>query len=659
MILLCRKHFGFPTRGTANIHLPLLIVLVCVASMIPARVFGQANAEYLRATAIIPSSTAGLVRIPNFPKFRGAWKQTQMGQLLDDPSMQPFVEAQRDRLDDYLQSLDNKIGLRLEDLSDIASGEVVVAWIPFPNDKRRPFTICLVADIRNQRVPTEKVLETLDKDLLMAGWEGKDVEHQGQKIRIYGIKPKPGQLKVEQIAITYNDERIIAADRDTMVMDLLDAVAGESDEQPIEESEEFVSVLRRSSKAIQQPILQGGATVALEWFARPFEMARVIREAVGVERGNKVDIIKLLEGQGFDIVRGVGGVVAINGQTFDLLHRGFVLADQNKFEKAAKMLRFVNQPLNSIPNWVHGEVATFNRLNLSIEDAFWASETLINEAFGDEIFRDIIEGIRDDEDGPQIDIEKNVLPNLDDQVILLTDNTEPAEIDSERMLVAIRVKDGPAIAKAIRKTMEVEPDASKLDVLPEVEIWQVERSESVDDDYDKEIFGDLDLDFGEEETEQAPPLLEHWAIALVPAGPGSPSPYLMFSSHPDLLVKTAKRIVNKVPDDGLASDPEVQEVGQAIAKLGANGVAFDRITRTKLSFRTKYELLRQGKLKDSDTVLGSIYRRIFEDGLSEEKAQLNAARLPPLKQVEQFLPFGGTYLRTTEDGWELNGFLLK
>ena len=40
---------------------------------------------------------------------------------------------------------------------------------------------------------------------------------------------------------------------------------------------------------------------------------------------------------------------------------------------------------------------------------FWASETLLNEAFGDEIFKDIIEGIRDDEDGPQIDIAKNVL----------------------------------------------------------------------------------------------------------------------------------------------------------------------------------------------------------------------------------------------------------
>ena len=66
---------------------------------------------------------------------------------------------------------------------------------------------------------------------------------------------------------------------------------------------------------------------------------------------------------------------------------------------------------------------------------------LLNEAFGDEIFKDIIEGIRDDEDGPQIDIAKNVLPNLDDQLILVTDNTLPSELNSERMLIAIRISD--------------------------------------------------------------------------------------------------------------------------------------------------------------------------------------------------------------------------
>jgi len=497
MIDLCSAPTGVPCEyarigGRLSRVLGLLVTTWICGPLSPPPALAQqpGGPEYVRATALLPDSTAGLIRIPDFPKFQNAWDQTHLGQLLDDPSMQPFVEAQRDRVKDYLQTIDNKIGIQLDDLSDIASGEVVVAWLPFPNDKRRPFTLCLVADIRNQRAQTDKALEQIDADLKGGGWKRADATHRDQTVRVYNSKPKPGQLKVEQIAITVSDERIIAADRDSVVTDLLDAIAGESTSEPIEKLDEFVTVLTRSTNAIEAPILQGKATVALEWFAKPFEMGRVLREALEVDRGNQVDVIKLLEGQGFDVVRAVGGVIALNGQKYDFLHRGFVLADQSKLQKAARMLQFANAGLEDIPLWVHENVASFNRLNLRIEEAFWASESLINEAFGDEIFRDIIEGIREDEDGPQIDIAKNVLPNLDDQIILLTDNIQPADVESERMLLALRVKNGKAIERAIRKAMEVEPDASKLDVLPGVEIWQVQRTDTVDD-FDEELFGDV------------------------------------------------------------------------------------------------------------------------------------------------------------------------
>ncbi|MDG2222770.1 MAG: membrane or secreted protein [Rubripirellula sp.] len=614
--------------------------------------------KFVRATAVLPESTAGLVRIPNFPKFQKAWKQTSIGRLVDEPSMQPFIEAQRERVEKSMQSLDNKIGIRPEDLADIAAGEVVVAWLPFENDKRRPFTICLIADVRNRRAKAEAVLETIDKDLKAAGWTRKDVEHREQTIRLYDTQPKPGQLKIEQIAIALSDERIIATDRDTVVFGLLDSLAGEADSKSIEQADEFAAVLRRSSEAIQQPILDGGATVSLEWFAKPFEMGRVLREAFQVDRGNQVDVIKLLENQGFDVIRGIGGVVAMNGKKYDLIHRGFILADQSKIEKAAQMLQFANDTLNEIPTWVPGQVASFNRLNLKIKDAFWAAESLVNEAFGDEIFRDIISGIRDDEDGPQIDIEKNVLPNLDDQIILLTDNVEPADIQSERMLMALRVKDGKAIERAIRKAMEVEPDATKLDTLPGIEIWQVQRTDDADD-FDEDLFGDLDLDFGEETAEETPPLLEHWAIGLVPAGPSSENAYLMFSSHPEFLIESAKRITNEPVTDRLELSPEAIAVQSAMKDLGVTSPAFDRIVRMKVSLRTKYQLLRQGQLKESDTILGSFYRRIFETQDADEAQELNTAKLPALSEIEEFLPNGGSFFETTESGWSFSGFLLK
>jgi hypothetical protein len=634
------------------------VVLLCLASVLPASAQDAAKAgAYTPAIDLLPDSIAGLVRIPNLPRFCEAWDKMHIGQLLDEESMQPFIDAQRARADDYLQSIGSKIGIKVEDLYELASGEVVVSWLPFENDKRRPFALCLVADIRGEKAKADQTLETVDQELKSGGWTREDVQHRGQVVRVYNTKPKPGQLKVEQIAITLDDVRIIASDRDSVVTDLLDAIAGQPKGSAISSVEDFKLVLTRCGEAISEPVKAGGGIIGIEWFARPLQMGRIVRESLQVDRGNQVDILQLLENQGFAVIRAAGGVVAMGGNKYDLLHRALVIAPQDQLQQAARMLRFDNVPMAGIPVWVHEEIASFNRINLHIEEAFWESESLINEAFGDEIFRDIIEGIRDDEDGPQIDIAKNVLPNLDDQVIAVTDNTLPVNVNAERMLVAIRVRDPEAIKTAIRKAMEVEPDASKMEVAG-VEIWRVERGED-EDNFDSELFKDLDLGLeGNNEDEQTPPLLDHWAIALVDQGPGSDAPFLMFSNHPDLLVLTATRI-QEGARGGLQSEPSIQAVIDSLRELGCQQPAFDRAVRLRLALRAKYELLRQGKLKDSDSVLSSVYRRIIDEEERNEPDPLDATKLPPLEAIEKHLPDGGNFFETTPDGWAITGFLLK
>ena len=112
------------------------------------------------------------------------------------------------------------------------------------------------------------------------------------------------------------------------------------------------------------------------------------------------------------------------------------------------------------------------------------------------------------------------------------------------MLIAIRVSDAEAIGKAISKAMDAEPDATILDAVPGVDIWRVQRGGD-EDALDEDLFGDLDIGLGEEEIEETPPLLDHWAIAMIDRGVNSEAAYLMFSNDPDMLVAAAKRIRSK------------------------------------------------------------------------------------------------------------------
>ena len=128
----------------------VFLIGVC-ASGVP--VCGQEappTATYKSAIELLPDSVAGMVRIPNLPRFCEAWEKTSIGKLVDDEAMQPFIEAQRERAKNYLEAFDNKVGVRPEDLYEMASGELVISWLPFPNDKRRPFALCVIADVRGR-----------------------------------------------------------------------------------------------------------------------------------------------------------------------------------------------------------------------------------------------------------------------------------------------------------------------------------------------------------------------------------------------------------------------------------------------------------------------------------------------------------------------------
>ena len=634
-------------------------IAVCLLGLMVGVSMPAAAAEYASPISLIPDTAAGAVRVPNMPEFCGAWKTTTLHKFVNDPSMQEFVEAQRSKAEQQLLAADLKVGIKPRDLLEIASGEVVVAWLPF-TDPRRPFSVSVIADVRGFKDKAVAAIEQVDKDLKAGGAVRKDVTYGADTIRVYALKQKPGQLKIEQVAICLNDDRLIASDRDSVVTAALDSVAGKSKVPRLIDSEDRTRVLSQVKEqvAADKPAAEG--VVGLEWFARPISMGRILKEAIGIDRGRQVDVLSLLERQGFDAVRAAGGQLTIGSADFDLVHHGFVLApptttELSKYKLAAKMLQFPNSKKASIPTWVSDKIASLSRMNWEMDEAFWASETLINDAFGDEIFRDIFDGIRDDEDGPKIDMQKKVVPNLGKHIYMLTDNNLPASETSERLLVAIEVIDTVAIRDAVKRAMEVEPDAALVEGVPGVDIYRVLRTDEPSD-FDSELFEDIGLGDGPDPN-APPPLLNQWAIAVVDSGDKGAG-YLVFSSHPELLVETVKQM--KAPQGpSFAAASDVQKVVEHLNEISGEEIAMSRIVRTNLSLRVKYMLLREAKLRESDSLLASLARRMFDDIKDEQDELLQTKKLPPFESVEKYFRPGGSCVKTVKDGWIISGFLLK
>jgi len=645
----------------------LALALLVVSSEILGGSECQAQ-QYVPALRLVADSAAGVVRIPNVPELCKAWKSTTLASLAQDPVMQPFIELQRKRSEERVGALGFNVGLRPRDVLEMASGEAVVAWLPY-KDTRRPYALALIADIRGKRAQADQVIQQVDADLRAAGATLREAPYGDEKVRIYTLKPTPGQIKIEQVVITINDTRVIATDRDSLLYAMLDAVAGRDEQPKIDELPAFKGIQDQIAATGKQSAEGDAAAAAesqarVEWFARPLAMGRIVKEAARVDRGQQVDVLNLLERQGFDAIEAVGGHLTVGHPQYDLLHKGFVWApagsdQEERFRLAARMLPTNNAEVRPVPQWVGKTIATFTRLNWNLGDAFWHSESLINDAFGEEIFRDILDGIRDDQDGPRIDLAKDVIPNLGTQLIVLTDNVMPADVRSERMLVAVETSNVAAVRQAVRQAMEVEPDATLIPSGAKgVDVYRVLRSDEPSD-FEAELFDDLGL--GEDlETDAPPPLLNQWAITVIEetaAGANSGSGYLIFSSHPELLLETIGRF-NTAATDGFGDQPDVQAVSAQLLALGGNERMFERIARTNLAFRAKYSLAREGRLRDSDSILATLFRRIFE-GQEEARDDLGAEQLPPFEQIEKYFRPAGGSSQATEQGWTLDGFLMK
>lgn len=660
-------------RSPKTIACPPRFSLSIAAKVLPAVAwvvfsFGSASApaqDYKPALSLVPENAAGVVRIPNVPDFCEAWKSTTLAALLDDPAMGPFMDAQRGLAAQRSNTLGFNIGVKPREVLEIASGEALLAWLPF-EDTRRPYALALIADIRGRRNLVENVAKKIDADFRAAGATLSETMFGGELIRVYTRKPVPGQIKIEQVAITFNDQRLIAADRDTLVVSLLETVAGGRNQPKLPSAKDYAGITQRIADEPAAAAKNGQTQGHLEWFARPLSMGRIVKDAAKIDRGRQVDILNLLERQGFDAISAVGGRLTVGHPDFDLLHKGFIWAppvpgQPDRFRLAARMLQAVNGPDQPTPNWVGDSIASFSQLNWKLSDSFWYAETLVNDAFGQDIFRDLLNDIRDDKAGPQIDIAKNVVPNLGEHVMIMTDNILPADQRSERVLFAIETVDATALREAVRKAMEVETDATLIpSPVAGVDVYRVLRTDGPSD-FDQELFEDLGIEAGTDPDAQ-PPLLNEWAITVIDspgtkAGAKKPG-YLIFSSHPELLLDTLPRFGQEPPFGGFASQPDVKEVEAHLQALGASERAYVRIARTDLTFRIKYELIKAGKLRESDSVLASLFRRIFLSK-DEEHKNLGTDQLPPFNKVEQYFRPAGGFSRATESGWTLDGFLLK
>ncbi|MBN1394684.1 MAG: hypothetical protein JW959_06645 [Pirellulales bacterium] len=477
----------------------------------------------------------------------------------------------------------------------------------------------------------------------------------GDKEEVFQPAPPPKKPPSRQSFYCLTDNLLIITDDLSVLKGILGRKSGEGDDS-LADSKPFQIVMKRCAEDY------GESPPQMRWFLSPLGYAEAARAATPEHRRRKgKSILEVMKNQGVEAVQGMGGLADFSSEGYELIHRTTVYAPR-PYVQSMKMLVFLNREDFVPQDWVPRDIATYTTFYFDILNAFDNFGPLFDELVGQgtkDAWKEAVDGLKLDPKGPQVDLREDLVKHLGYRVSMLTDYRLPISTTSERLLFAIEVNDAEAVAKAIEKLLKTDPTVKRREKAGHV-IWEIvgEKAEPPK----------MELDFGgvphiapirppeeddpwEDEEEERKPLLPHAAVTVCKG-------HLFVASHIDFLLKI---IAPEEEPDLLRDDVDYQLVAAEIDKFKPDEKCFRFFSRTDEEYRSTYELIRQNKMPESETMLARMLNVLFGEGKkgTPRAQKIDGSQLPDYQVVRRYLGPAGMQITSEKDGWFLKGFTLS
>lgn len=598
--------------------------------------------------SLLPPTTKGFLSVPDADRLQQDFDKTQLGTLINDPEMKAFVEDLMQQVETKLGRTDSRLGIKPEDLKGVYGGEVAMATIQ-PGGNAKQHALAMIVDVTGHTEQANKLVASVTEKMKGKGAQRTSKSVQGVAMTVFVLPKQRGNTEIEQTVYILHDNFLIAVDHEVAAQEILARLV-DPKQKSLKDDAAYQATMTRCRTAA------GDAQPHVRWFVEPFGYVETLRASTGGRKKRGTDLLKVLANQGFSAVKGLGGFVEFATGENELVHRTSIYAPPvnstgERYNMAARMLKFPNSKDLAPPAWVPHQTTNYLTLHFKMQDAFEYSKTLIDEVAGAPVFEDIMDSLKNDPNGPRVDIRQGLVRHLGERAIFFTDYRLPISTTSERWLLALEVKDTAAVQATLDKAMKADPDAKKR-VIGDYTVWEIIEQQQPAEVEELDIagagFGEFEA---EEEEEDTGPLLSHAAFTV---GFGQ----LLVASHVDFIEEVVNRGAGQ---QALDNTKDFVMVNHALTKIGAGQDAVRYFTRTDKEYHTTYELIRTGKMPESETLLGSALNRLFgpdEKGVLREQ-QIRGDKMPDYQKVRSYLGPAGLFVQSEDTGWFVGGCLLK
>ena len=331
--------------------------------------------------------------------------------------------------------------------------------------------------------------------------------------------------------------------------------------------------------------------------------------------------------------------------------------DPLRWNLAMRMLQSPNSPELMPQSWAPRMCARYETYNIDILNAFDHFGTLFDAVEGHkDAFKTSMEGIEQDAYGPQVNIRDELIAHMGQRATIIADYSTPISTKSERSVIAIEAKDEQKLAETLAKIMEKEPDVERRDFGNFV-IWErvPEAVEIHELQIDAPGLSPLQV------VEVAPVETEGEKEHVLPNSAVSVAfGELMMASDVEFLKELLGGFGQR---ELLTNSGDYQLVHARMDELAAGPRCGWSFVRTDEAFRPTYELIRQGRMPESETMFGKFLNRMLTTEVEKEegilrKQRIDGSGLPSFEMVRRYFGPAGRALRSEPDGWLLTGTVL-
>ncbi|MGC1274678.1 MAG: hypothetical protein WBC44_13310 [Planctomycetaceae bacterium] len=402
---------------------PLLFRTATAVALATAFVARPASAQDDAPPAkLLPPTVYAYVAVPDVTALKERVKGSAFGALLNDPKLDPTFDQIKTKFAESGGKVQEKLGVSLEELLKIPSGELAFAVCDVPGES---VGLVLIVNYGDNGATVDKLVEKAEAELKEKGSTRSNVEFEGTEIVVYtgksaGTDDDPSNLddldiegeqngaagggKAMNVAWFRKDDRIVIGNAQPVLEAVLARWSGDHDET-FAGHEVYGYITEKCKTDDREP--------AIVWFADPIGgLQTALTRTEGAPPQLQM-VSAFLPTLGLTSLKGIGGSADVATEEFDSVSKMFLYVERPASGDLGVLGVFDFTPSElAPPEWVTDAATGYFGANWNVGGAVGSVKSLVDTFQGPGAFEQLMQKAANSENGPKLNPQTDFLDQL-------------------------------------------------------------------------------------------------------------------------------------------------------------------------------------------------------------------------------------------------------